>query len=143
MQIEQVDERAYIYEGEHDTFVVHFFEASGPWSEDGPDDRPVAPVWDATSCPVSVIRITDATYRATFAEARRLAAREATPTLFSVSLEIQGPSGSGILRLFGTDLNMEGLELDHDTYAAKREMFAEFFSRGSSATDAEDPGRSH
>lgn len=89
----------------------------------------VAPDWDATSCSVSVIRVTDSTYRAAFAAARRIAAGEMSPTLFSVSLETTGPNGPGILRLFGTDLNMEGLELEPDSHAAKREMFAEFFSR--------------
>ena len=125
MQIEDVDERHYGTEGERDTFVVHFFH--------GPSGETVAPDWDATSCSVSVIRVTDATYRAAFAEARRIAAGEVLPTLFSVSLETAEPSGPGILRLFGTDLNMEGLELEPDSHAAKREMFAEFFSRDRTA----------
>ncbi|MGN7222911.1 hypothetical protein ACTHQN_08610 [Curtobacterium flaccumfaciens] len=120
MQIEEVDERRYGTEGERDTFVVHFFHA--------PSGDMVAPDWDATSWSVSVIRVTDATYRAAFAEARRIAAGELLPTLFSMSLETAGPNGPGILRLFGTDLNMEGLELEPDSHAAKREMFAEFFS---------------
>ncbi len=121
MQIEDVDERRYGTEGERDTFVVHFFHA--------PSGEMVAPDWDATSWSVSVVRVTDATYRAAFAEARRIAAGETSPTLFSVSLETAGSNGPGILRLFGTDLNMEGLELETDSHAAKREMFAEFFSR--------------
>ncbi|WP_176708469.1 hypothetical protein [Curtobacterium flaccumfaciens] len=50
-----------------------------------------------------------------------------------MSLETAGPNGPGILRLFGTDLNMEGLELEPDSHAAKREMFAEFFSRDHAA----------
>ncbi|WP_416264676.1 hypothetical protein ACNANV_05935 [Curtobacterium flaccumfaciens pv. flaccumfaciens] len=50
-----------------------------------------------------------------------------------MSLETAGPNGPGILRLFGTDLNMEGLELEPDSHAAKREMFAEFFSRDRTA----------
>ncbi|MBT1583228.1 hypothetical protein [Curtobacterium flaccumfaciens] len=125
MQIEEVDERHYGTEGERDTFVVHFFH--------GPSGETVAPDWDATGCSVSVIRVTDATYRAAFAEARRIAAGEMSPTLFSVSLETAGPNGPGILRLFGTDLNMEGLELEPDSHAAKREMFAEFFSRDRTA----------
>jgi hypothetical protein len=125
VQIEQVDERHYGTEGERDTFVVHFFQAlSGEM---------VAPDWDATSWAVSVIRVTDATYRAAFAQARRIAAGEVLPTLFSVSLETAGPNGPGILRLFGTDLNVEGLELEPDSHAAKREMFAEFFSRDRTA----------
>jgi hypothetical protein len=93
----------------------------------------VAPDWDATSWSVSVIRVSDATYRAAFAEARRIATGEMSPTLFSVSLETAGPNGPGFLRLFGTDLNMEGLELQPDSHAAKREMFAEFFSRDRNA----------
>ena len=125
MQIEEVDERHYGTEGERDTFVVHFFHA--------PRGETVAPDWDATSCSVSVIRVTDATYRAAFAEARRIAAGEMSPTLFSVSLETAEPSGPGTLRLFGTDLNVEGLELEPDSHAAKREMFAEFFSRDRTA----------
>lgn len=125
MQIEEVDERRYGSEGERDTFVVHFFH--------GPSGEMVAPDWDATNCSVSVIRVTDATYRAAFAEARRIAAGEMSPTLFSVSLETAGPNGPGILRLFGTDRNMEGLELEPDSHAAKREMFAEFFSRDRTA----------
>ncbi|WP_123293884.1 hypothetical protein [Curtobacterium sp. PhB78] len=112
VQIEEVDERHYGAEGERDTFVVHFFHA--------PSGEMVAPDWDATSCSVSVIRVTDATYRAAFAEARRIAAGGTSPTLFSVSLETAEPNGPGILRLFGTDLNMEGLELDLDSHAAKR-----------------------
>jgi len=125
VQIEEVDERHYGTEGERDTFVVHFFHAlSGEM---------VAPDWDATSCSVSVIRVTDATYRVAFADARRIAAGEMSPTLFSVSLETAGPNGPGILRLFGTDLNMEGLELEPESHAAKREMFAEFFSRDRAA----------
>jgi len=125
VQVEEVDERHYGTEGERDTFVVHFFHA--------PRGETVAPDWDATSCSVSVIRVTDVTYRAASAEARRIAAGEIPPTLFSVSLETAGPNGPGILRLFGTDLNMEGLELEPDSHAAKREMFAEFFSRDRSA----------
>ncbi|WIB34060.1 hypothetical protein [Curtobacterium sp. MCSS17_005] len=125
MQIEDVDERHYGTEGERDAFVVHFFH--------GPSGEMVAPDWDATSWAVRVIRVTDATYRAAFAEARRIAAGEMSPTLFSVSLETAGPNGPGILRLFGTDLNMEGLELEPDSHAAKREMFAEFFSRDRAA----------
>jgi hypothetical protein len=125
VQIEEVDERHYGAEGERDTFVVHFFHA--------PSGEMVAPDWDATSCSVSVIRVTDATYRAAFAEARRIAAGETSPTLFSVSLETAEPNGPGILRLFGTDLNMERLDLDLDLHAAKREMFAEFFSRDRTA----------
>ena len=120
-----MDERHYDTEGERDTFVVHFFHA--------PSGETVAPDWDATSWSVSVIRVTDATYRAAFAEARRIAAGETSPTLFSVSLETAEPNGPGILRLFGTDLNMEGLDLDLDSHAAKREMFAEFFSRDRTA----------
>jgi hypothetical protein len=77
VQIEEVDERHYGSEGERDTFVVHFFH--------GPSGETVAPDWDATSWSVSVIRVTDATYRAAFAEARRIAAGEVLPTLFSVS----------------------------------------------------------
>jgi hypothetical protein len=50
-----------------------------------------------------------------------------------VIAETAGPNGPGILRLFGTDLNMEGLELEPDSHAAKREMFAEFFSRDRTA----------
>lgn len=125
MQIEEVDERRYGSEGEHDTFVVHFFHA--------PSGEMVAPDWDATSFSVSVVRIVEATYRAAFGAARRIAAGETSPTLFSVSLETAEPNGPGILRLFGTDLNMEGLELDLDSHAAKREMFAEFFSRDRNA----------
>jgi len=121
VQVEEVDERRYGAEGERDTFVVHFFRA--------PSGETVAPDWDATSWSISVIRVTDATYRAAFAEARRIAAGEVLPTLFSVSLETAGSNGLGFLRLFGTDLNMEGLELEPDSHAAKREMFAEFFSR--------------
>jgi hypothetical protein len=125
VQIEEVDERHYGTAGERDTFVVHFFHA--------PSGDMVAPDWDATSWSVSVIRVSDATYRAAFAEARRIATGEMSPTLFSVSLETAGPNGPGILRLFGTDLNMEGLELEPDAHAAKREMFAECFSRDRNA----------
>ncbi|MDF2993363.1 MAG: hypothetical protein K0S37_3877 [Microbacterium sp.] len=133
MRIEDVGERAYGYESERDTFVVHFFDVPGPQPGERSDRHLVAPGWDDTSYAVRVIRITDATYRAAFAEARRIAAREATPTLFSVSLETAEPSGPGLLRLFGTDLNVEGLELDADSHAAGREMFAEFFSRDRAA----------
>jgi hypothetical protein len=134
VQIEWVDERAYGYEAERDTFVVHFFHVEGLRPEDDPGDPTVALDLDTASSSVSVIRIADATYHAAFAEARRIAAREASPTLFSVSLETRRPSGPGILRLFGTDLNMAGLELEVDSRAAKREMVAEFFARDRAQT---------
>ncbi|WIE73407.1 hypothetical protein [Curtobacterium sp. MCJR17_020] len=64
-----------------------------------------------------------------------------SPTLFSVSLETTGRNGPGILRLFGTGLNMEGLELEPDSHAAKREMFAEFFSRERRAMERSEGDR--
>ncbi|MCS6547308.1 hypothetical protein NYS50_05405 [Curtobacterium flaccumfaciens pv. flaccumfaciens] len=82
-----------------------------------------------------MIRTTDATYRAAFAEARLFAARAPSPTLFSLSLETSGPSGPGVLRLFGTYLDTEDSELEPDSLAAKREMFAEFTSRGGTAVE--------
>ncbi|WP_228511978.1 hypothetical protein [Curtobacterium sp. VKM Ac-1393] len=58
-----------------------------------------------------------------------------------MSLETTGPNGPGILQLFGTDLTMEGLELEPDSHAAKREMFAEFFSRGRRAMERSEGDR--
>ncbi|MCS6581971.1 hypothetical protein [Curtobacterium citreum] len=59
----------------------------------------------------------------------QIATRAPSPTLFAVSLETSGPSGPGILRLFGPDLNTEGSELEPGSLAAKRKEFAEFSSR--------------